>query len=400
VGTGLTYPLTAIYLAYERGLGTAGPSVWFGITAAAGLVMTIPTGMVAAHWGPRWTATAGAALQAVGYVILAFAGTLATVAAAAMLVGTGTTLFFVTFVLVLADLTEESQRRRCYAARYAVQNIGLGAGAVFGGIAVADGFGHFAWLSVVNGSSYLVLAIAIVTLAPRGRTEPEHTGVRASWRVLRAPTLRVLLIINAAFVICGAAQLEGSIPVLLHEKMNMSSTVLGLVLATNTAAVVVLQPFVVRITRRMTEMSILNAVFGAWTVAFVIGAFATFAPAGIAVALLLCFAVWISIGECLYATSYYPLLAASAPPSSAVQWSAWSSFSWCSAFSVAPLLGLQLIGAVPAFLSWVVFAVVSLTFVLVIAFLRVTRKVGLPAGDQKQSTPTGDELASAELGDA
>lgn len=368
VGSGMIYPLTALYLVKARELGPNGAGVYFAMVAVAAIVMAPFGGRVADSIGARNASSAGVALQALGYLALAFAPNLLTVGGAALLVGCGNGVFYPSLTPLISSVTSPEERPRAFSMRYLAMNVGIGVGAPVGGFLAhaASGVRGYQAAYVANSLSYLVLLFMIRAGTPRGTVEA--TGVQktfAGYRSVFADRNFVLLLVtHTVLVLFGYSQFDSAVPLLFNDKLLLSTTVIGALIAVNTVGVVILQPLVTGLTEGRREASVLSWVGIAWSIAFALAGIGSLAPDTWGLALLVCFSLVFAVGECSYAASFHPLVTRMSPAASLGRYSALVSLSWNLGSMTGPFLGINAVQLLPVTGYWSLYAVAAVSVAL------------------------------------
>ncbi len=311
-GSGLAYPYTALHL--DAGLGSAGVSAFYGVAAAANLAAAALLASGRVRPRPALLGLAGALLLAAGWAGTAAAGSLAAVAAGALLVGAGQGCLLVAMVPVLHALTGADERRAVFASRYRALNLGLGLGAAVAGLATGLlALGAVPWLLAANAASYLPLAWAFWRVhrrvAPGPAAEP---GPAASpgWGWLRGAALAAVGFQAGAYLLAHS-QFEATAPLVSADLMGVALGAVSGLLLINTGVVVFAQSLVTRALSGRGEAFGLRVAVVLWSGSYAVAAGAAFAGPGVRYAGLAVFAVVFALGECAYACSYHPWLIAS-----------------------------------------------------------------------------------------
>ncbi len=269
LGRGLTLPFTIIYLHEVRGfdLGLAGTLM--SLIAIAGLIVTGPGGSLTDRLGARAVLLAGCASMVLGNVLLAFATTPAAAAVSLMLIGINFGVSWPAFNSLIAAVVEGDLRLRYFGVNFALINLGIGVGGIVGGLYVdVSDPGTFTTIFLVNAVTALIPAVLL--LGPlrhlSGRAErPEGDAAvgSATYRaILREPAVLWLTGLTFVAVFVGYGQFEAGFPGYGRQVAEVSTKVIGLAFAVNTAVIVLLQFLVLnrisghRRTRVITVMAL------------------------------------------------------------------------------------------------------------------------------------------------
>ncbi|MFE2187208.1 MFS transporter, partial [Streptomyces sp. NPDC059455] len=176
LGNGLCFPFTSIYISQLLGLGGRAAGGYFIAMAAASFAAALAGGPLADRGSPHRVGALGGAALAVGYALLAPAGSVALVLASGVCVGAGFGLFYASIVGIVDTAVPESGRRSAFTIRHIVNNAGIGLGSVAAGLALhgaATPVGALRWLYLANGLAALPLIAVILGVRPRAEPEPD-----------------------------------------------------------------------------------------------------------------------------------------------------------------------------------------------------------------------------------
>ena len=137
VGNGFVLPFGAIYLHVVRGVPIPVVGVIISASALASLLAGTVGGSLVDRLGPRTMMLAGLILQTLGYVWFGFSTTAPQATASMLLIGSGLGCFYPSMASLLAAVTNRSQRASAASLQYAATNLGIGVGAVIGGLVVS-----------------------------------------------------------------------------------------------------------------------------------------------------------------------------------------------------------------------------------------------------------------------
>ncbi|MGW5449545.1 MFS transporter [Streptomyces asiaticus] len=372
LGNGLCFPFTSIYISQLLGLGGRAAGGYFIAMAAASFAAALAGGPLADRGSPHRVGALGGAALAVGYALLAPAGSVALVVASGVCVGAGFGLFYASIVGIVDLAVPESGRRSAFAIRHIVNNAGIGLGSVAAGLALhgaATPVGALRWLYLANGLAALPLIAVTLGVRPRTRRpEPEEENQSAekpkagpTYRaLLRARPMALLILAQALFAIVGFTQIEATVPLLMHDRMAVTLGWVSAVVAANSFALIALQPLLRRRLERLPETVSLAAGPVLWTGAFGCGLGAALAgeaaPAAVRYGLLLAFAVIFAAGELMYSSAFYPLLLRWSGEEAVGRASALASLAWNLGTASGPPIGLFVVANASATGSWLALA--------------------------------------------
>ncbi|OLF18466.1 hypothetical protein BU204_05735 [Actinophytocola xanthii] len=357
VGSGIVAPFTAIYLTAARGfpLGTVG--LVLAVIAAANIAGSLAGGLLIDRFGLRGVVAVSLVVQAAGWVALGFAATPGPAIAAAALAGLGGGGFYPVSVPILVALVPPARQRRAFSLRSTATGLGTGVGAALGGLLLGTtSVAAFQLMFVLNAASYLLFCgLLLAVLRGRSptvdRSAPGRGGVDGM--------LAWLLVLQTLLVLAGFGQFNAAVPLLLQTWVGLGTGLIGVVVATGTTTLVVLQLAVGRLSERRSPATMLTALGLVWAVGWGCGLVAVFLqPVGTTTALV-AMAVLYGVGACVFQPNFQPLLAAAVPPARLGRASGYAASAWGLALVVASPGGVLLVGAGPVLL-WAVLAALAL----------------------------------------
>ena len=339
-GNGMVIPFMFIYLHNVRGieLGVA------GLIVGTHAVLSIVAGPV---FGSQIDRFGGKRMLAVALVILAvgYAGyTLVHEPWQGFLVavvsGIGVGGFWPAQSTLITGLTPPEQRPSAFAMQRVVMNLGIGIGALAGGLIASSGSpGSFTVLFLLDAATFLVYACVMLVLVPEPQRSVGHESGSGSYRdVLRHRPFVAVIALNALFIFAGFSGFD-VLPVYAKNEAGLSETQIGLLFLVNTLVIVFTQlptARLVRGRRRMPALGLFGLLWaGAWLLVPLAGAATTEVAFGVLVVVMVVFAV----GQCLHGAVAGPLAADLAEPRLMGRYMALNALSWNIGFALGPALG-------------------------------------------------------------
>ena len=364
-GSGLIYPYTAIYLADQPDIGTAGVGAFYGVSAGTNLAVTAVLALGWLRPPALLLGMVGTALSITGYLGMSLVGSLPTLVLTAAVVGGGQACFLAAMVPVFNSLVSASDRRSAFARRYRAINIGLGLGAVVAGLAAGLlSRTVIPWLFVFNALSYMPIAVAFAVIRRRAAPAVSKTTSGSSgstdgdasslWTVGAGAALVVVFQLGA--YLFGHSQFEVTAPLVAVDLMGTGLASVSVLLLVNTTVVVFGQKRMTQWLAPRTEVFGLRLTMLLWSTAYVVVALASLGPTSVRFAGLVMLAVIFAAGECAYSCSYHPWLISSVPERDLTRASALSSGMMGVGMAAGPSVGLALILTGSAVLVWLVLA--------------------------------------------
>ena len=366
LGGGLTLPFLIVYLHSIRHVSLPLAGVVLAISAVVGMATTAATGPLGDRIGLGRMLVVGLTTNALGTALLAVGGDVveATIAVSIIAAGSGTA--WPALNGLVASQVPLAQQPRAYALRFGVLNAGIGVGGLASGWIVSlDDPASFQLVYGIDATSTaLFAAIALLGM----RSAPGYRAV-AHVRPVADPGERIAhgyraVLADRAFVgylICalalgvfGYAQLNGPWAAFATLVGHATPRVVGIAFATNTAAIVVSQLAVVRLTQRWRRTRLLALTSALWAVAWAATGLAALpALRGLPADVVLIAALGVfGLGETFLSPVNGAMPNVLAPPHLRARYNALASTTWPLGSLVGPpLAGLLLGSAAPA--SWV-----------------------------------------------
>lgn len=305
LGRGLTLPFTLIYLHEVRGFDLGLSGTLMGLIAVTALLVTGPGGSLTDRYGARVVLLSGLAAMFVGNVLLAFASTPALAAVALVLIGVNFGVSWPAFNALIAAVVSGELRQTYFGINFALVNLGIGLGGIIGGLYVDVG-SPTTFTAIYLADAVSTLVPAALLLGPlrhvHGRAVEHDTADKvepATYRsIFRSPAVRWLTLLTFLGVFVGYGQLEAGFPAFARGEARVSTTVIGLAFAVNTAVIVALQFLVLaRIRgRRRTRVMIVMATI--WALSWLLLGTTGLVPGtALAVAGVLGFTAVFALGE-------------------------------------------------------------------------------------------------------
>jgi MFS family permease len=275
LGRGLTLPFTIIYLHEVRGFELGLSGTLMAVIAIVALAVTMPGGSLTDRYGARLILLVGTVSMMVGCTVLAFATEPLVAALGFALIGINFGISWPAFNALIAAVVTGDLRQRYFGVNFALVNLGIGLGGVIGGF----------WVDVSRPETFtaIFLADAACMLVPiglllgplrhvHGRAEAPPADVAVGpatyLAILRQPTVAWLTGLTFLAMFVGYGQMEAGFPAFARQVSEVSTRMVGLAFAINTAVIVALQFWVLgRITgRRRTRVIIVMGVVwaGSW----------------------------------------------------------------------------------------------------------------------------------------
>lgn len=346
LGTGAVYPVNVIYLHLVRGLPVRLVGLSIFLSALAAIASAPAAGQLLARLGGRNVVVIALLIQAGGAAAMTVATTAVMAATALAVQGLGNGCFYAAQTPLVTEIADGERRVRLLSLRYVVNNAGIGAGAVLGGLVIAAcGRPGYLLVYLANCASYLAFAaaVAVMPLTAARRPGRPGQGPRGYARLLGSRRLRRLLLLQFLVVSFGFAQVDSSLPLYARQHLHLSSPLIGAVISVNSALVVLLQVPATRWVSRRGPRAALRLLGVTWSLAMLTGVAAGLVPCALAAGVLFVTIGVFSVGECLYTPAFSTELLDLAADGDVGRYAALASMTWTTALLVAPALGIALV---------------------------------------------------------
>lgn len=270
-GRGMTLPFTIIYLHEVRGFDLGFSGALMSLIAITGLVVTGPGGTLIDRIGARRVLIAGLVAMIAGCSLLAFATHPAVATIAVMLIGVNFGVSWPGFNALIASVVDGEIRQQYFGINFALVNLGIGIGGVIGGFFVnVDEPGTFTAIFLIDAVTSLVPLALLIGPLRHVRTQPdpsEEAPEQGGYReILRRPVVLWITLLTFLSVFIGYGQMEAGFPAFARQVAEVSTQVVGIAFAVNTAVIVLLQFAVLKLItgrRRTRVMQIMALIWAA-----------------------------------------------------------------------------------------------------------------------------------------
>jgi MFS family permease len=339
-GNGITLPFLFIYLHNVRGLGLGVVGLIVGSHALVSIVAGPVFGILIDRVGGRRMLATALVILAGGYALYPFVHEAWQGFAVAAITGVGVGGFWPSQSTLIAGLTAPTERPAAFAMQRVVMNLGLGLGALAGGlIATTESPGSFTVLFLLNSLTFVVYAGVMLALVPSPAIAREATERAGSYRdVLRHRPFVAVIGLNALFIFAGFSGFE-LLPVYAKNEAAVTETQIGLVFLVNTIVIVLLQLPIARLAQGRRRMPALGLLGLLWACAWLIVPVAGSKTAVTATLLFIGAMTIFAVGECLHGAVQAPLVSDLADPRLLGRYMALSALSWQVGFALGPAVG-------------------------------------------------------------
>ncbi|HVL64095.1 MAG TPA: MFS transporter [Actinomycetota bacterium] len=274
-GSGLVLPFLVVYLRDVRGFSVDTAGLVVSTMAVVGLAGGPGAGWIVDRVGSRRGLILSQVLCALGAIAIAAIGSTWQAFAASALFGAGLMILWPASHSLLSSMVPAKQRSSVFSVHYMTLNAGIGVGGITGGlVADVDRAFTFELLYVFDALTFLGFATVLFLLKDVGaRHEPENDvdlGPGGYGEVLRDRLFLRICALGILLVAVGYSQLESGFPAYATAEGGISTRMLGITFAVNTAVIVVGQLIVLKKLAGRRRSRALAVMGGLWAVAWLV----------------------------------------------------------------------------------------------------------------------------------
>lgn len=340
-------PFLALYLTRERGFSVEQAGLVVSLNGAGAVLAAPLGGMLADRVGRRITLAGGLWAGSGAMLLTGYSDTLPRIAVAAFLLGLMGELYRPAVAAAVADVVPPRDRARAYGLLFWVINLGFAIALPLAGLLATLGY---RLLFIADAVTTFLYGCCVWVLVPETKpaAEPGREARSTLGDLLTPFRDGVYLAFCLPIFVLALLFFQNhmSLPVTLAAQ-GLSPTAYGLVLSVNGVLIVVLQPFITRVTgrlRRSTSLALAGVLTG---VGFGLHAL----PASVPWAML-AVAVW-TLGEIVQSPVAPSVVADLAPGELRGSYQGVYHMMWGLASSAAPALGGAVLGRYGSPSLWV-----------------------------------------------
>ncbi len=367
IGGGLTLPFLVIYLHQVRHIPLGISGLLIGGVAVLALPVSPLAGALVDRVGAREVVLVTMVLQGLGIAALVTVHSVMTALPAMFVFGLGQAAAWPTWNALLGVMVDDDKvSRLAFARNFQLLNLGLGIGAIVGGLVVhVRNPGTFVAVYLADGTSNLIVVAALALLPRSAFRSMRHAGTaalaeeggaeanpsdqarRRGYRaVLGDGLFRRYLVTMTILMIAGYAALNTGFVAFATSVAKAGPGTIAAAFAANTAFIVLAQPLALRIVSRTRRTTALKMVAAAFAACWVVLASAGLMPGSeTARALVIATLVVFAAGEVLLSPVSGPLVNNLAPPALRGRYFAASAMCITVANVLSPAVSGAAIGA-------------------------------------------------------
>jgi MFS family permease len=351
IGSGLTLPLLIVYLGQVRGLGTAVGGFVVAYIALLQLILLPLTGILVDRLGPRPALMGGLLVQGAGVALLTQVESIASAYAVATVISIGSAFSWGPQSALLGRLTTPEERTRVFGIQFMLLNLGIGIGGVIAAtVVVVDQPATFEVLYLADSVTYLLYFLVLATLrgVGVGRAPVDGDGAEAEGgyrEVLRDRRLLRVVALGLVLMTCGYGSLEVGLPIIITVVNGLSVSWVAIAFAVNTATIVIVQLFSLKVITGRSRSRLLAVVAGLWAVSWVMLGLSGALPVTFAVVAICLSTAVFALGETLSAPIMPSLVNDLAPAHLRGRYNAMQSITWGVSGALGPAIAGVMLGA-------------------------------------------------------
>lgn len=362
LGSGLTLPFLVIYLHEVRHIPIGLAGLLIGGVSVLALPVTPWAGALVDRFGARHVVIAAVALQAVGNSSLATVHSTLSALPAMFLYGLGQAAGWPTWNALLGVMVrDDTTSRLAFARNFQLLNLGLGIGAIIGGLVVhVREPGTFVAIYLADGASCMAVVATLFVLparafarvggpGPEGRApgSDDESSPSGGYRAVLGDRLfRRYALATTVLMLAGYAAVNTGYVGFATTVAKAGPGTIAFAFAGNTTFIVIMQPVALRMCARLRRTTALELVAVAFAASWAVLGLGGIWPGTIASRCLVIAAeVVFAAGEVLLSPVSGPLVNDMAPPALRGRYFAASSVCFTLANIASPAVSGAMLGA-------------------------------------------------------
>jgi MFS family permease len=335
LGASMVWPFLMIYVSERLQLPLATIASLMTLNAAMGLIFSFIAGPVTDRVGRKWVMVVSLAMNALAYLLMVRANSLAAFAVLMGVSGAFNPLYRVGADAMMADLVPPEKRLNAYSLLRTSNNMGIALGPVIGGFVATISY-SIAFTCAAAGLATFSLLIAffaretLVRSPVQGRPKKEKFG--GYERILKDRPFMAFAVVFTLTMMC-ASLIWVLLGVYAKQNFQVPENLYGWIATTNALMVVFFQLPMTQVTRRFPSLRVLAA----GSLFYALGVGSVVLGQGF-------WGFWISmvimtIGELIVSPTATAYVANLAPPDMRGRYMSIYGLTWGAAAGIAPVMG-------------------------------------------------------------
>ena len=350
IGGGMTLSLLLVYLHDMRGFSNTFGGLLLSWGAFISIVASTPMGALVDRIGPKKVMIGGLILNSAAAFSLAFVTTHIHAVLALTAINVAGQAVWPSQSVVLTRVTPEEHRQKIFAFMFMLLNLGLGLGGLFSSLIIQSGsLFSFQLMYWIDGSTFFIYLAIILTMHGEGLDKyipQEHEPKQGSYADLFK--IKPLMLLGVGGIILftfGYGVIQAGIPIYATQFLGLSPKWLGIIFGVNTLAIVILQPFTMRVIEKYSKYTALISIGVIWSLSWLFVGVSPLLPL-VASGIALCVSQLIfAVGEMIQAPTIPTLANELAPEHIRGRANAWMSLQWSVSGVAGPAITGLMLGA-------------------------------------------------------
>ena len=309
IGNGMTLTLFVVYLTKVRGFHIGQATAVLAVMSVVGLACSPLAGTLIDKFGARPLLLVSLPMMAVCVTANGHINSLTS----ALFIGCWNALAsggnWSAQSTLMTRMVDGEQRQRMYGVNFMILNFGIGAGGLISAsiVSLSDP-STFETLYLIDGCSFLLVWGIIASLRGHGGPSPALVAEDGSamaqrgWsHVAKDVLLRRYLVAALLLMICGYGNMEAGLSYFVTTTVHLPVSRLGIIMAANTAAIVVAQVFMLKRIQGRSRTGLMIVVSLLWAASWALNASSAFMGVLAATVVLCLGQVVFAVGETIWA---------------------------------------------------------------------------------------------------
>ncbi len=335
IGGSMIWPFLMVYVSGKLKLDMTTTASLMTLSAVSGLIASFIAGPIVDRLGRKWVMVVSLVLNAVSYIFMSDANTLAQFAVLMTLNGVFNPLYRIGVDAMIADLIPSEKRADAYSLTRMAQNIGVAVGPAIGGFMAALSYGIAFLLAALSLLIYgvLIALFAAETMPAHSALQKRHVEKIGGYGSILRDRPFIGFVASTTFMTMAAAMVWMLLAVYTKQNYGIPESQYGFIPTTNALMVILFQFAVTLVTKRFSPLPIVA--LGAF--------FYTIATGGIVLGqgfwgFWVCMVI-LTIGEMIMQPTASTYVAGLAPADKRGRYMSLYGLTWNIASGIGPVVG-------------------------------------------------------------